>query len=66
MNNFWLVYSPQGGAPHVRHESRAEATREAERLACQHLGREFFVLEPVSKTITEANIKTETFAGGYK
>lgn len=45
---FWVVWCPQGSSPTVKHLSRAEATREAERLAAKHPGHEFFVLRPAT------------------
>jgi hypothetical protein len=44
---FWVVWSPQGGPPTVRHASLAAATNEAHRLALQAPGSEFFVLEAI-------------------
>lgn len=44
---FWVVWSPQSGPPTVRHASLAMATNEAMRLAQQHPGNEFVVLEAV-------------------
>lgn len=41
---FWVVWSPQGSAPVVRHASNREATDEAHRLARKHPDREFHVL----------------------
>lgn len=42
---FWVVWSPQSGPPIVRHAQKMTATNEAHRLAQQHPGHEFFVLE---------------------
>ena len=42
---FWMVYSPQGGAPTHMHSTAQSADREAQRLANQYTGREFYVLK---------------------
>ncbi len=42
---FWMVWSPRGGLPVVRHVSLAKAAAEALRLAEKHHGRHFYVLE---------------------
>ncbi len=45
---FWLVWSPQGDrSPSHRHSTAVAARREAERLASQHPGKSFFVVESV-------------------
>lgn len=44
---FWLVWcpgGPNGGQPTVRHRSRDDARREAERLARLNSGQQFYVL----------------------
>lgn len=41
---FWVVWSPQGQAPSVRHESHAKAAEEARRLAEREPDRHFYVL----------------------
>lgn len=43
---FWMI-TGDGNAPKVRHYSKQEAVREAERLAKAHPGVEFFVMETV-------------------
>lgn len=45
MNKFWMVWNPVGHAPVYRHESRASAEREAERLAKLNPTNEFYILE---------------------
>lgn len=45
MNKFWMVWNPVGRAPVYRHESRASAEREAERLAKLNPTNEFYILE---------------------
>lgn len=42
---FWMVWSPQGHPPIVRHDHHAKAINEAERLARANPGREFYVLQ---------------------
>lgn len=49
MNSFWMIWSPQGQAPTVRHDTPESARAEAERLARANRGSEFYVLEAVSK-----------------
>ena len=44
---FWVVWSPRGGQPRVRHEKQHEADAEAERLSLRFPGRHFYVLECV-------------------
>jgi hypothetical protein len=44
---FWVVWSPQGSKPMVRHVDGKSATTEAERLASLHPGNEFYVLKAV-------------------
>lgn len=46
-DTFWMVYSPQGGAPTRQHGSPDSAAREAERLARANPGREFYVLQAI-------------------
>ena len=41
---FWLVWSPDGGAPTVKHPTFQAAEWEASRLATKFPGRQFFVL----------------------
>ena len=45
---FWLVWNPNGRSPTFRHHSRQSATTEAERLANQNPGLNFFILEAVA------------------
>lgn len=43
---FWIVWSPQGTKPpRHRHNDKHDATKEAIRLAREHPGSEFFVME---------------------
>ena len=41
---FWMVWSPQGRAPTVRHSSRELAEKEADRLARTGAASVFYVL----------------------
>ncbi len=43
---FWMI-TGDGNSPKVRHASRQDAVREAERLAKANPGTQFFVLEAV-------------------
>ncbi|HEY6072859.1 MAG TPA: hypothetical protein VIV15_05565 [Anaerolineales bacterium] len=48
---FWLVWNPRGpygGHPTYRHASQAEAEEEGMRLAREHSGQTFFILEAVA------------------
>lgn len=42
---FYMVYSPEGRAPTVRHERLSDARIEANRLAILNPGQDFIVLE---------------------
>lgn len=42
---FYLVWSPQGGPPSIRHDNYQEACVEAKRLATGSFGRRFYVLK---------------------
>lgn len=47
---FWIVWCPTGPhSPRNRHQTRREATNEALRLAENHAGQEFFVLEAIGR-----------------
>lgn len=45
--SFWMVWNHDGRAPTYRHASLDSAVREAERLAREHAGETFVVLEAV-------------------
>ena len=45
---FWIVWCPQAGPPTVQHPSRALAEVQGKRLAQQHPGQNFYVLEAMS------------------
>jgi len=49
-DKFWVVWQPESGAPHHRHESFHLAQDEAERLAIRNPRKTFFVLEAISKS----------------
>lgn len=56
---FWLVWSPTGlRSPSFRHGSEESATAEAERLARQHTGRLFVVLEAKSARRVDDMVRT--------
>ena len=45
--DFWLIWSPTGKRPPAKqHYTQASAQREAERLAANNPGQQFYVLEP--------------------
>lgn len=48
MNQFWMVWNPANNQPRYRHTTEADATTEAERLAREHPGDVFVVLEAVA------------------
>ena len=45
---FWFVWNPMGNMPRFRHDTEDSAHREAQRLAREHPGRVFVVLQSVS------------------
>lgn len=62
---FWLVWSPTGQRPPSwKHATRDGAEREAERLAQQNRGAQFYVLAAVSRSrcvdvVTEQLVKDD-------
>ncbi len=54
-NRFWMVWNPHGRAPTYRHDSRASADTEAERLAARNPGAVFFVLKMVGGKAATVN-----------
>jgi hypothetical protein len=49
---FWLVWCPTGThSPVVKHMSMHAAMTESKRLAAQHIGREFFVVESIGLAV---------------
>jgi hypothetical protein len=51
MNIYWMVHRPHGGGPVVKHDTKAQAVAEARRLAGQHPGEVFAVLESIAAVI---------------
>lgn len=47
--SFWFVWNKHGRTPKYRHDTYQSAVEEATRLAEQHRGAKFIVLEAVSK-----------------
>lgn len=47
---FWMIYGMGQGAPTVRHETFGGAKAEAERLARQNQGIEFYILQAIGRT----------------
>ena len=61
---FYLVWSPSGDRPpSFRHPDERSAEMEAERLAREHPGREFYVLAP-TYTVCAQKMLVERFATG--
>lgn len=50
---FWMVYGVGQGAPTMQHENEAVACREAHRLARNHPGIEFYVLESMARAVKD-------------
>lgn len=48
---FWFVWNPQGCTPNKQHRTKAEARIEATRLAQEHRGQVFVVLESVGHAV---------------
>lgn len=56
---FWLIWSPTGPtSPKFRHGSEQSATEEAERLARQHHGQLFVVLEAKAARRVDDMVRT--------
>lgn len=51
LTKFWFVWNPSANAPRHRHGAKADAQREAERLAALHPGQSFIVLKAVGGAI---------------
>lgn len=60
---FYMVYSPEGGAPTMQHYSYSEAREEAERLARKHPGRRFYLLESKHLFKAEMPLKVTEMKG---
>lgn len=56
---FYLVWNPAGRSPQFRHCSIASARTEAERLAKENPGLEFFVLEPTHRIVRADVVVTQ-------
>ena len=52
VKKFWFVWNPNGLVPKHKHDSARAAKDEAERLARQHQGQMFHVLEWKASCIT--------------
>lgn len=63
---FWLVWNPARGMPTLRHESKTSARTEAERLALQHAGETFIVLESVGHYQTTKPVQFTKHVNGNK
>ncbi|MBH2008328.1 MAG: hypothetical protein I8H71_01375 [Xanthomonadaceae bacterium] len=46
-DTFYMVWSPQGGAPTHKHAALFGAVHEAERLARNNAGKEFYILQAI-------------------
>jgi len=55
---FWVVWCRFGGPPTVLHSERETARREAERLADQNPGKEFYVLRAESVSVHRTVVTT--------
>ena len=58
---FWLVWDPQGRAPTHKHQNEGLAQIEAERLARQNPGHQFYVLQPIM-VVQRQDIVTKRFS----
>lgn len=47
----WVVYNPNGRAPHYKHTSFESAKQEAKRLARQNPDQRFYVMESVAMAL---------------
>lgn len=52
-DKFYMIHNTYGNAPAMRHETLESAEKEATRLASKSPGKEFFILESISKFYTE-------------
>jgi hypothetical protein len=59
---FWMVFSPQGGPPKCVHNIKCSAIREAERLARENPGQEFYVLQAIEGRCVEEPMKRATLS----
>jgi hypothetical protein len=58
-DSFFLVWNPRGDSPRIRHDFEGRAIREAERLAIQNPGCEFYVLKAVCHCKAATVVTTE-------
>lgn len=58
---FWLVWDPQGHAPVHKHQNETAAQMEAERLAREIPGHQFYVLQPIMVSQPRHDIVTKHF-----
>ena len=57
MNGFYMLWSPSGSKPpRIRHETQESEQKEAERLAIEHPGHEFFVMAAMTRSVMPALI----------
>lgn len=61
---FWMIYGDRQGAPTMRHLSFDAAKAEASRLARQHPGIRFFILEAVG-AVEKIDIRFMNFRDPY-
>lgn len=55
---FWLVWTEAGRNPQYRHDSEPSALREAQRLAREHPGQKFVVMQSVASYVA-IDLQTE-------
>ncbi|BBL69728.1 hypothetical protein [Methylogaea oryzae] len=55
---FWIVWNPEGRNPRFRHTTEPSAIGEAERLAREHPGQMFIVLEAKAARLVDDMIRT--------
>lgn len=63
-NEFWMVWNPAGRSPTFRHTTKAFALAEAERLAKDHPGQNFYVLQAVSRSCSPPQVITVDLCDG--
>lgn len=59
-STFWVVWNPFRGPPTMKHESRDRAQAEAERLARENPGENFYVLAALSVS-RKSDVETTHF-----
>ncbi len=60
---FWLVWNPATGYARFRHPTQPQADAEAIRLANEHPGQDFYVLEPVT-VAKKVAVEVRRFSSG--